>query len=190
MADRFDIRLDERDVGRLERKLRDFAAALKLRRELQEAGGVAIEKMQAGITAGVDTSGKPFAPLSPMYAALKPLIGGAGKPVLRLGSGFVTGRNFRIAATDQEAELSYTGPAHGVYQHEGTQPYNIPKSGRGLLRIPVAAGGAAGFIFRFTQVHHPGLTARPWFGVRASDRRAVLAPVVDRIMEEVRKWGR
>lgn len=140
-------------LSRLEQRLGDIKPAL---RDIGEYLMIAHEQR---FVDQVSPDGTPWAPLSPSYQRNKT------KNKNRIL--FLEGRlakSFRYQISDSELNFGTNVP-YAAHHHFGTKPYTIkPKTKKAL-----AFGGAV-----VKKVNHPGLPARPFFGVNDADTEEIL----------------
>lgn len=112
---------------------------------------------------GVSPAGTPWEPLAESTRRMK-----RGPGILRESEELYASI---LPSWDDVSSGISSDRLYGLFQQEGTKPYVIRAKNGQALRLPGL--GESGLLRR--QVNHPGLPARPFFGVSAEDRQEILA---------------
>ncbi len=127
------------------------------------------QSTKARILAGRAPDGTPWKPLAESTKRLK-----RGPGILRETEELYA--SIVPSWDDASAGIS-SDRLYGLWHQQGTKPYVIrAKAGRSL-RLP-GLSGTGGPLFR-REVNHPGLPARPFFGLSVEDRKEVGALASD-----------
>lgn len=140
-------------LDKLQEKLGDLKPAL---RDIGEYLQIAHEQR---FVDQVSPDGTPWAALSPSYQRTKP----RNKNRILFLDGRLA-KSFRYQIGNNELNFGTNVP-YAAHHHFGTKPYTIkPKTKQAL-----AFGGVV-----VKKVNHPGLKARPFFGVNDADNEEIL----------------
>lgn len=149
----YDDAVAQERLNQLEQKLGDLTPAL------EDIGEHLMNSHQQRFKDQVAPDGTPWAPLSPSYQRTK----ARNKNRILFLDGKLA-QNFRYQISNNELNFGTNVP-YAAHHHFGTKPYTIkPKSKKAL-----AFGGVV-----VKKVNHPGLPARPFFGVNEADNEEIL----------------
>lgn len=158
----FDDAEAQQRLDSLEQRLGDLTPAL---RDIGEYLHIAHEQR---FVDQVAPDGTPWAALSPSYQRIKPK---NKNRILYLDGRLAKSFRYQIANN----ELSFgTNEPYAAHHHFGTRPYTItPKAKKAL-----AFGGAV-----VKKVNHPGLVARPFFGINSADNDEILQLLTEHLQQ-------
>lgn len=149
-------------LSQLEQRLADLKPAL------QDIGEYLMIAHEQRFVDQVSPDGEKWKALSPSYQRTK----ARNKNRILFLDGRLA-KSFRYQLSDNELNFGTNVP-YAAHHHFGTKPYTIkPKSKKAL-----AFGGAV-----VKNVNHPGLTARPFFGVNETDTEEILSLLTEHLQQ-------
>jgi len=170
---------------------------LDLHKELNLSAGMIIKDIVEKNQSGQDINGNTIKPLSPNTIAAKANKGSSSPSRALYDTGRMIGRGSvkgtggrgpyiskRAKKMDQESHVSIAKDrdAIGVYHNEGTKPYTItPKRAKKLSFFTQDGWVSA------SNVRHPGLPKREWFGISKKAEKDIVRMVELRIEDMIRR---